>query len=565
MPAFNVPKNLDLLGRFIIPGKKVYVDTLNGDDTFDGSENWPYATLARGVADLRNGRNDFLIYLNTAAVGVGVAEDPVVISGLSSFGIVGLGLPGILPPASHAALVVPTVWTRNTAILCTVTVPAGHGAQVGDYYFVHGVAQSGDTRLRGVARVNAVTATTIQLRPHVVGAAGNQPYTAPGALGFLTPCPLVFEGCTNVVVAGLAFVGELSDSMSGLVVSGGSSAANVIGTGYSITRNAFLTANLGFYNLPAAPNLSSAGTLISVEGNVFSPNLIGGLTVNAATTSYVWLSGMIEPVFHDNVFQMFTASISWTGAAFIEHAATNPGAGYQFSGNRILSANLPAAKLIRSNEASGGGGRIFFEGNFYADVLDPRESFLIDPNGQIRERLSARSAQQDYNASPLDVVRRGSGAVAAFRVTGGSASAVQTNATQASGWYNGARIVCYGVGAGAAAHAEVESYSSTSGTFTLEDALPFTPAVGDVLLVLSNHADVARDVWEAALPGAFAAGTAGERLATAEDAAEKIRKVTTNRVLVNSIDSVVTVFENDGTTPAFSFTISGDRRERVPV
>lgn len=50
---------------------------------------------------------------------------------------------------------------------------------------------------------------------------------------------------------------------------------------------------------------------------------------------------------------------------------------------------------------------------------------------------------------------------------------------------------------------------------------------------------------------------------TVGSAMEKIRKVLTNRALVNGTDTGVTIYEDDGTTPAFTFTISADRRDRT--
>lgn len=46
---------------------------------------------------------------------------------------------------------------------------------------------------------------------------------------------------------------------------------------------------------------------------------------------------------------------------------------------------------------------------------------------------------------------------------------------------------------------------------------------------------------------------------------EIIRKVTSNRVVVNLTDTQVDVYEDNGTTIAFSFSISSDRRERDPI
>jgi len=514
MPAFSNPKSLELFGRFIVPGRKIFVDMANGDDGNDGGQNLPYATLARGIQDVRSGRNDFVVVVNGGAPGTGVAADPLVVVGKNGFGIVGLNFPGILPPTNRAALVIPTAWARTSATNATATVPSGHGAVAGDYWFIHSVQQSGTARLRGVGRVTSATATTINFRVNAAGALTDQPYTAPGALGFLTPCPLAFEQCTQVLLAGLSFGADLfTDSLSGCVFSGGISNATI--SGISVYRNVFGSACLGFYTVPAAANLYGSGQAINVEGNVFSPNFTTFQT-NVKNTSHIFLQGGIDVLLADNVMQVLQASVTWGGAAFIEHVQTNPGAGYTITGNKLIT-NVPAGKFIRSNESGGGGGKIFVEQNYYSDVPVQRENLAVDPNGAIFDRLSTTLPQQDYIPSPLGVVRQGSGVLGSFRVTGGTSLAVQTTATQADNWYNGARVVVYSTASGAAAHAEVASYSATSGTFNLEDALPFTPAAGDAVIVLANHADVARDVWGHALPGTYGANTAGERLATTDD------------------------------------------------
>jgi len=75
----------------------------------------------------------------------------------------------------------------------------------------------------------------------------------------------------------------------------------------------------------------------------------------------------------------------------------------------------------------------------------------------------------------------------------------------------------------------------------------------------SSHSagDAADSVWTEALAAHVSAGSAAE-------AVEIIRKVTANRVAVDGTDTTVTVFEDDGITPALTFTISADRRERTP-
>lgn len=86
------------------------------------------------------------------------------------------------------------------------------------------------------------------------------------------------------------------------------------------------------------------------------------------------------------------------------------------------------------------------------------------------------------------------------------------------------------------------------------------PALDNLDAAVSTRATpagAADAVWDEALAAHVAAGSAAE-------AVEVIRKVTANRVLVDGTDTTVTVFEDDGTTPALTFTISADRRERTP-
>lgn len=71
-------------------------------------------------------------------------------------------------------------------------------------------------------------------------------------------------------------------------------------------------------------------------------------------------------------------------------------------------------------------------------------------------------------------------------------------------------------------------------------------------------AAIADAVWTEVLAVHDAAGNAAEAL-------EKIRKFTTNRAVVSADDLTVTIFEDDGSTPAFSFTMSADLRTRTPV
>ena len=106
----------------------------------------------------------------------------------------------------------------------------------------------------------------------------------------------------------------------------------------------------------------------------------------------------------------------------------------------------------------------------------------------------------------------------------------------------------------------------------LSDSTPFQGAdIADILVDTGttipaliaalndpSAATIADAVWTEIIATHDSAGTAAEGL-------EKVRKVTTNRVIVSLDNQTVTVYEDDDTTPAFSFTISSDLRQRDPV
>lgn len=150
----------------------------------------------------------------------------------------------------------------------------------------------------------------------------------------------------------------------------------------------------------------------------------------------------------------------------------------------------------------------------------------------------------DATGFKVDQVRDGSIAADLLAIAGGSTTEVRTGATQADGFYDELQLVV--LNAAGVVSRRITGYLNTNGAFTVDPALPFTPALNDRILVLARTASAALDAAVVA-------------------AIEKIRKVTSNRVLVNATDTLVTVFEDDGSTPAFSFTISADRRDRTPV
>ena len=106
---------------------------------------------------------------------------------------------------------------------------------------------------------------------------------------------------------------------------------------------------------------------------------------------------------------------------------------------------------------------------------------------------------------------------------GSSSIEVRTGATEADDFYNEAVLVVVNV-AGVAAR-RVADYVNTNGAFTLDNALPFTPATSDRAIVLpADH---------------FQETT--------------IRKIETNRWLLDEVANEMTFFDDDGTTPLVVF------------
>jgi len=104
---------------------------------------------------------------------------------------------------------------------------------------------------------------------------------------------------------------------------------------------------------------------------------------------------------------------------------------------------------------------------------------------------------------------------------GSSPTEIRTGLTQADDFFNNMQVVV--INAAGIAVRNVDDYANLNGAITVT-ALPFTPALGDVVLVLArtgsvpvNTSAIATAVWDEALPGAHAAGSAGERLATTDD------------------------------------------------
>jgi len=99
-------------------------------------------------------------------------------------------------------------------------------------------------------------------------------------------------------------------------------------------------------------------------------------------------------------------------------------------------------------------------------------------------------------------------------VAGSSATEVRTGLTQADDFFNNMQVVV--IGAAGIAARNVDDYANLNGAITVS-ALPFVPAPGDVVLVLSrtgsvpvNTGAIADAVWDEARAGHIAAGSFGE-------------------------------------------------------
>ena len=191
-----------------------------------------------------------------------------------------------------------------------------------------------------------------------------------------------------------------------------------------------------------------------------------------------------------------------------------------------------------------GGGLYSFDFTSTYDDAIADYAAVADGGAALANAERYQAGTVDELGFRVDQIRDGSIAADILAIAGGSTTEVRTDATEADDFYNEMQLVV--LNAAGAVSRRVTDYANTNGAFTVDPALPFTPALNDRVIVLARTASAALDAAVVA-------------------AIEKIRKVTSNRVLVNTTDSLVTVFEDDGSTPAFSFTISGDRRDRTPV
>jgi len=113
--------------------------------------------------------------------------------------------------------------------------------------------------------------------------------------------------------------------------------------------------------------------------------------------------------------------------------------------------------------------------------------------------LDDLSTQASVNSLQTSITSLAAAIIAADLVVaaGSTSTVVKTNATQATGFYDGLIIVA--INAAGTVARSVTSYSNTDGAFTLDSALPFTPSVSDRFIVLGRIASAAAAVDNSAV------------------------------------------------------------------
>ncbi len=138
---------------------------------------------------------------------------------------------------------------------------------------------------------------------------------------------------------------------------------------------------------------------------------------------------------------------------------------------------------------------------------------------QIRFRLAMDGTQTDptTDTGTIEDILASLIANDLAATAGSSSTEVRTGATQADGFYD--EMVLIVVNSAGVAARRITGYLNTNGAFTVDPALPFTPAVSDRVIVLSRIASSAVDiaaiadgVWDEATAGHVAAGTFGEEV-----------------------------------------------------
>jgi len=155
-------------------------------------------------------------------------------------------------------------------------------------------------------------------------------------------------------------------------------------------------------------------------------------------------------------------------------------------------------------------------------VNEIRDSILSDstsfPGANIDVAISSRATQTSVNTLISALI-----ADTLTVASGSTSTVIRTSATQADDFYNNLVFVVINT-AGVVARG-IDDYDNTNGAFTVDPALPFTPASGDTAFVLNSLATsevdlvaIADAVWDEVLSGHLTAGTTGAALDDASNA-----------------------------------------------
>lgn len=182
----------------------------------------------------------------------------------------------------------------------------------------------------------------------------------------------------------------------------------------------------------------------------------------------------------------------------------------------IVSANLDAQVSTRATQAQ---------------ILSDATPL---PGANIDAAISSRATPADVTAAQNAIIARLNQlnvAAESTVVAGSTATNIRTGLTQADDFFNSMQLVVINM-AGVVVR-NVNDYANANGEFTV-DILPFTPAPGDVVIVLARTGSVLADipsivsgVWSEGVPGGYGIGSAGFILGTLLDAAVSTRATPT--------------------------------------
>mgnify|MGYP003440101650 FL=1 len=258
-------------------------------------------------------------------------------------------------------------------------------------------------------------------------------------------------------------------------------------TSYNTTNGAFTVSTLPF--------TPTNGDTFYVLGNV------------ASSATSLTVGAIVNGVWDEARASHTTAGTFGQGAASVQGNVTGSVASVGAGG---IAAAAFAANAIDSSALA------------TSAVNEIRDSILSDSTpfqgARIDGTITSRASQTSVDTVSAALVE------ASLTVgTGSSTTVVNTNATQATGFYDG-MIIVFRNAAGNVARA-VTSYSTTNGAFTV-DALPFTPSNGDSAYVVGNVSaaagsaptvsQIVNGVWDEARASHTTAGTFGQGAASVQ-------------------------------------------------